>query len=74
MSVFIAICVLALDFLFYVLFQWTYGDKRRAMMKKVAEPRRALEAQERRPFVVKHGAETQARIRKVRARMGLRVA
>ncbi len=66
LGVFIAICVLALDFLFYVLFQWTYGDKRGAMMKKVAEQRRALEAQDRRPL----GSSTEQRPRRVFARSG----
>ena len=36
---FIAVCVLGVDFLLYVLFQWMYGDKRRAIERKLAECR-----------------------------------
>ncbi len=66
---FIAVCILGLDFLIFVLFQWTLGDKRRAMAKKLVEARE----QNVRPFLVRSGrggAETQARLRKVRERMG----
>jgi hypothetical protein len=72
LNVFMAICVLGVDFLIYVLFQWTYGDKRRAMEKKVAEQRKAMEVERSRPFLVssrKAGAVTQARLQRVRERM-----
>lgn len=72
-TVFIAICVLGIDFLIYVLFQWTFGDKRRAMQKKLLEHRNAMQQQPARPFLVSSrkpgGPETQARLRKVRERM-----
>jgi len=42
------------DFLIYVLFQWTWGDKRRAIARQVAAHRNALEGQPRRPFLVLH--------------------
>jgi hypothetical protein len=66
---FVAVCILGLDFLIFVLFQWTLGDKRRAMAKKLAEARE----QGTRPFLVRSGrggAQTQARLRRVRERMG----
>jgi hypothetical protein len=77
LAVFVAICVLGIDFLILVLFQWTYGDKRRARMTKVVEQRRALDERNRRPFLVgsrHHGPQTQIRLQKVRHRMGARVA
>jgi hypothetical protein len=72
-TIFIAICVLAIDFLIYVLFQWTFADKRAALQKKLAEQRQALHREPARPFLVsprKVGPQTQARLQKVRARMG----
>jgi hypothetical protein len=69
---FAALCVLALDFLIYMLLQWTYGDKRRAMAKKL-EVLREVENKNMQPFVVEArsgGAITQARWQKVRQRMG----
>jgi len=77
LGVFIAVAVLGMDFLVFVLFQWTYGDKRRTVMRRVAEQRRALEQPHHRPFLVSQhprGPRTQARLQKVRARMGMRVA
>lgn len=50
-TVFLAVCVLGLDFMIYVLFQWTYGDKRRAIARQVAVQRNALKEQARRTQV-----------------------
>jgi uncharacterized membrane protein YccC len=72
LNVFMTVCVLALDFLIYVLFQWTYGDKRRAMAKKLAEQRKAMQGESSRAFVArlrKSGPVTQARLQRVRERM-----
>jgi predicted aldo/keto reductase-like oxidoreductase len=69
---FVALCVVAVDFLIYVLLQWTYGDKRRAMAKKLAALRES-EKKKMRPFVVEAqsgGTLTQVRLQKVRERMG----
>jgi len=52
LTVFLALCILGVDFLIYVLFQWTWGDKRRAIARQVAAHRKALEGQPRRPFLV----------------------
>ncbi len=52
LTLFIALCILGVDFLIYVLFQWTWGDKRRAIARQVAAHRNALEGQPRRPFLV----------------------
>ena len=70
--IFLAVSVLSVDFLVYVLFQWTFGDKRRAIQKKLAEQRQALQLETARPFLVcsgKVGPQTQARLQKVRERM-----
>jgi hypothetical protein len=52
LTVFFAFCILGVDFMVYVLFQWTYGDKRRSIARQVAAHRKMLDAQPRRPFLV----------------------
>ena len=52
LTVFFALCILGIDFMLYVLFQWTWGDKRRAIARQVAAHRKAFDAQARRPFLV----------------------
>ncbi|HXY01623.1 MAG TPA: hypothetical protein VEI54_11935 [Candidatus Limnocylindrales bacterium] len=52
LTLFAALCILGVDFLIYVLFQWTYGDKRRALARKIAAERKALKEQGTRPFLV----------------------
>jgi len=74
LNVFITLGILGVDFLIFVLFQWTFGDKRRAMQKRLEQYRQA-EEQHARPFLVsspKGGAATQERLQKVRERMGIR--
>ena len=46
LTVFLAFCILGIDFLLYVLFQWIYGEKYRKHARRVAarEKRRALSA------------------------------
>jgi hypothetical protein len=34
-TVFLVLSILGMDFLLYVLFQWTYGDRRRRIARKV---------------------------------------
>jgi hypothetical protein len=72
LTVFIAVCVLGLDFLIYVLFHWTFADKRAALQKRLTQQRQALQVESARPFLVssrKVGPQTQARLQKVRERM-----
>jgi len=38
-TVFLAFCILGCDFLLYVLFQWTYGEKRRNRLHRSATRR-----------------------------------
>jgi hypothetical protein len=57
-----------------VLFQWTFGDKRRAMQKKLEACRQAQQQQQppARPYLVSSrqpGSVTQERLQKVRERM-----
>lgn len=51
LTVFLALCILGLDFLIYVLFHWTYGDRRAALARRIAAQRSALQEPPR-PFVV----------------------
>jgi len=67
--VFIAVCVLGVDFLLYVMFQWMYGDKRREIERKLAACR---EGGKVRPFV--RGRVTEERLQRVRERMKERAA
>jgi hypothetical protein len=72
LNIFVALCVLGVDFLIYVLFQWTYGDKRKAIERKLLAQRNAMKVELARPFIVSRrhvGPETQARLRRVKERM-----
>jgi len=51
-TVFLALCILGMDFLIYALFQWTYGEKRSALARRVAAHRETCKEQPPRPFVV----------------------
>jgi len=53
-TVFLALCVLGLDFMVYALFQWTYGDKRKALARQLAAHEQALRKQPPRPVLVSH--------------------
>jgi len=52
LTAFIAICILGIDFMVYALFEWTYGDKRRAISRKIALLRSQAQPFRARPFVV----------------------
>ena len=45
LTVFLALCILGLDFMIYALFQWIYGEKRRAFARQVAARKRARKEQ-----------------------------
>lgn len=53
-AVFLALCVLGLDFMIYALFQWTYGDKRRAIARQLAAHKNALKEQSLQPVFFAH--------------------
>ena len=49
LSMFLAFCILGCDFLLYVLFQWTYGEKHKNHARRAAarrEKRRSLSAKQ----------------------------
>ncbi len=52
LNAFITLGILGIDFMIYVLFQWTYGDKRRALARKIASLRSDPEPRATRPFLV----------------------
>ena len=45
LTVFIAICVLGLDFMIFVLFQWLYGEKNHNRFRRSAARRHAADSQ-----------------------------
>jgi hypothetical protein len=53
LTLFLGLCILGLDFMIYVLFQWTYGDRRNQMARKLAAYRSTMKEQAPRPFVVR---------------------
>jgi len=53
-TVFLALCILGLDFMLYALFQWTYGDKRAALARQLAAHKNALREQTPRPVLLAH--------------------
>ena len=57
LTMFLAICVLASDFMLYVFFQWTFGEKYRARERRAAARRRATEGKAPRPRPVSSRTE-----------------
>lgn len=51
-TVLFAICILSCDFLLYVLYQWTYGEKRRGLSRRSQRRERFAPQQNARPFPV----------------------
>ena len=45
LTVFLAICVLGLDFMIFVLFRWLYGEKNRNRFRRSAARRHAAHSQ-----------------------------
>jgi hypothetical protein len=62
LNIFLMMCILGIDFMIYVFFQWVYGDKRRAIARKVAACRKTRNEESSRPFVV--AAENAANLAK----------
>ena len=50
--VFLAICVLACDFMIFIFFQWTLGEKYRGRRRKTTARKRAAEVRSSRPYLV----------------------
>jgi hypothetical protein len=51
-TVFIAFCILGLDFMVYAFFRWTYGDKRDKLARELAARKNALQEPSPRPFLI----------------------
>ena len=52
-TVFLAFCILGCDFLLYVLYQFTYGEKRRGFSRRSTAPKHApMNQPDARPFLV----------------------
>jgi hypothetical protein len=51
-TIFLAFCVLGCDFLLYVLYQFTYGEKHRGLSRRSALPKSAMNQPDARPFLV----------------------
>ena len=51
-TVFLAFCILGCDFLLYVLYQFTYGEKRRGLARRSAARKSAMNQPDARPFLV----------------------
>ena len=54
LTIFLALCVLGLDFMIYALFQSTYGDKRRALARQLAAHKDVLKERSLQPVLVTH--------------------
>jgi hypothetical protein len=51
-TIFIAFCILGLDFMIYAFFRWTYGDKRNKLARQLAARKNALQEPSPRPFLI----------------------
>ena len=51
-TLFLALCILGCDFLLYVLFQWTYGERRRGLARRSKARKTAIKQPDPRPFLV----------------------
>jgi hypothetical protein len=61
-TVFLAFCILGCDFLLYVLYQFTYGEKRRGLSRRSKASKHATMNQpDARPFLVASRGNSTAR-------------
>jgi hypothetical protein len=52
LNIFLMICILGIDFMIYVLFQWIFGDKRKTIARQVALTRHTLSEESPRTYLV----------------------
>jgi len=52
LAVFLACCVLGIDFMIYILFQWVFGEKYRARARKLAARKRAANIRSAKPYLI----------------------
>ncbi len=48
----LAICILGCDFLLYVLYQWTYGERRRGLARRSGARQTHMNQPDPRPFLI----------------------
>jgi hypothetical protein len=60
LAIFLTLCILGVDFLIYVLFEWTFGDRRRALQRKVQAQRLAMKEAPR-PTLVRNATDRRTR-------------
>jgi hypothetical protein len=51
-TIFIAFCILGLDFMIYAFFRWTFGEKRDKLARELAARKNALQEPSPRPFLI----------------------
>jgi hypothetical protein len=61
LNIFLIICILGIDFMIYVLFQWIFGDKRKTIARQVALTRQTLSEQSPRPYSLHHNTPNEAK-------------
>jgi hypothetical protein len=52
LTVFLAFCILGLDFMIYAFFQWIYGERRSALARQLVARKNARKEGSPRPFLV----------------------
>jgi len=52
LTVFLAFCILGLDFMIYAFFQWIYGERRSALARQLVARKNARKESSPRPFLV----------------------
>ncbi len=63
-TLFLGFCILACDFLLYVLFQWTYGEKRRGLSRRSKTLKIATNQPDARPFLVSSRGNSVAQVQR----------
>lgn len=61
LTMFLAILVVASDFMLYMFFRWTFGEKYRARARRTAARRRAIEGNSPRPCLLSSPTEHRGR-------------
>jgi hypothetical protein len=70
-TVFLAICILGCDLLLYILYQWTYGERRRGLSRRGRARKTMVERQNVEPFLTasrKRAAGPAQNLRVIRGR------
>jgi hypothetical protein len=63
LTVFLAICVLGLDFMIFVLFQWLYGEKNRNRVRRSSARRQTTHSQSPLYYVSSRGSSQKSAAR-----------